>query len=360
MSDQIEAAGGKRIEGRDLRAKQRETLEKVIPLPAPLVAYIEPTNLCNFRCQFCPTADPDLLKKVERPKGSMSFELFCRLVDDMKQFDRKLKVVNLYKDGEPLLHRQFPEMVRYLKQADVTERILLKTNGSLLDPELNQRLVAAGPDIICISAEAVSGEGYRKIAGAKIDYDTFRENIRDLYTRRGDCEIHVKLANSGFPPQEIETFYADFEPIATRVWVEGLMGWSYSSVKDFTLGTNPTTFDGTPLAPKLVCPFPFYAVAVNFNGTVSLCCADWSHSTVVGDITQESLPSIWNGPSLFAFRKMHLEGKRGSNRACGDCYYLDCAPDNIDEHRTTILENLARSSIKAAGEPIRNRETRFS
>jgi len=28
------------------------------------------------------------------------------------------------------------------------------------------------------------------------------------------------------------------------------MGWSYSDIKDFTLGTNPDTYDGLPLIPK--------------------------------------------------------------------------------------------------------------
>jgi len=33
-----------------------------------------------------------------------------------------------------------------------------------------------------------------------------------------------------------------------------LMGWSHSDVKDFTLGTQPTTYDGLPFTEKEVCP----------------------------------------------------------------------------------------------------------
>ncbi len=47
---------GKKIEAKDLRCKKRQPLEKIIPLQAPFVVYIEPTNLCNIKCAFCPTS----------------------------------------------------------------------------------------------------------------------------------------------------------------------------------------------------------------------------------------------------------------------------------------------------------------
>ena len=175
-----------------------------------------------------------------------------------------------------------------------------------------------------------------------IDYDAFRDNLRDLYERRNGCEIYIKIADSGLSKDEIDKFYKDFEPFATKIAVEKLMGWSYSSVKDFTLGTRPDTYDGLPFTPKQVCPYPFYVMAVNFNGTVSMCGNDWSHNTVVGDASKESLKSIWEGEALFEFRKMMLDGRRKENKACGDCYYLQIVPDNVDAHSKTILEKLSR------------------
>jgi radical SAM protein with 4Fe4S-binding SPASM domain len=333
---------GKRIDAKELRCQKREMLQDIIPLPVPFVVYIEPTNLCNFCCSFCPTGDKELLTRVHRPAGSMDLDLFRKIVDDLKAFDVKLRLASLYKDGEPLLHKQFPEMVQYIKQADVAERIWTKTNGSLLRPELNERLIAAGLDMICISVDGLSAEGYKRITGVAVDYHAFKANVRDLHARRGNCEIYIKIADYGLTPEDVAQFYADFQPFSTYISVEKLMGWSYSSLKDFTLGTNPDTYDGLPLTSKDVCPYPFYVMAVNFNGTVSLCGNDWSHSTIVGDVTRDSLQSIWNGERMFQFRSMMLEGRRRENRACGDCYYLKIVPDNIDEHRTRILENLFR------------------
>ncbi len=331
---------GKRIEAKDLRCKKREPLAEKIPLPAPYVVYIEPSNLCNFKCIFCPTGDPELLKKVKRPAGNMSMELFRKIVDELADLETEIRLVNLYKDGEPLVNPLFPEMVAYLKQSGITKRIWTKTNGSLLNPEMNRRLIAAGLDWIGISVEAISREGYQKTAGVKLDYDRFRENIADLYQNRGNCEIYIKIADSGLSPEEVEQFYQDFSGICDFCAVEKLMGWSYSNIKDFTLGTTPDTYDGLPFTEKDVCPYPFYVMAFNFNGTVSLCGNDWSHSTVVGDASIEKVKDIWNGSRLFKFRQMLLEGRRHQNKACGDCYYLKIVPDNIDLEREKILKKL--------------------
>lgn len=346
MSENTSTA--KRVESKDLREQNRQPLNEIIPISTPFVMYIDPTNLCNFRCKFCPTADKDLLKQVGRPSGLMHMDLFKKIVDELKRFDRKLKLVSVYKDGEPLVNKKLPQMVKYLKDADVTERIWTKTNGALLNPNLNQHLIDAGLDMIHISVEQVSAEGYMRIAEAKIDYNAFRSNIQDLYNRRGACKIYIKIADAHLTPAEIEKFYADFEDISDYISVEKLMGWSYSSVKDFTLGTHPETYDGLPLVPKEVCSYPFYVMAVNFDGTVSLCGNDWSHGTVVGDVKTQTLQEIWASDKLFEFRKMMLDGRRHENRACGDCYYIQIVPDNIDAHRLTILENLKNSRLNTS------------
>src|SRR3990172_3052315 len=122
----------KLIQAKDLRGERKDRLIDAVPLPSPWTMFIEPTNACNFRCKYCPTGYTALLKKVGRKNKLMDFGLFCKVVDDMRAFPRKLKICNLYKDGESLIHPRFCDMVRYMRAADVTEKIWLKTNGSLL------------------------------------------------------------------------------------------------------------------------------------------------------------------------------------------------------------------------------------
>lgn len=332
---------GKRIEAKDSRVSKRENLAEKIPLAFPFVMYVEPTNLCNFRCIFCPTGDKALLQKVGRPAGMMSMDLYKKIIDDIRQSGHTLRLLSLYKDGEPLLHPDFPEMVRYARDNGVSERIWTKTNGALLNPELNRKLAHCGLSWMGISVEAVSSEKYLKVAGTHIDYEVFKRNVKDLYeVKDPGLHLYVKIADSGLSDQEKQKFYDDFSPICDTIAIENLMGWSYSGVKDFTLGTNPDTYDGLPFTEKDVCAYPFYVLAVNFDGSVSLCGNDWSHSTVVGNLSNEGIMDVWNGNNLYNFRKMLLTGNRCRNRACGDCYYLKIVPDNIDKDRAAILEKL--------------------
>lgn len=333
----------KHIDAKDLRCQDRQKLEEVIPINTPYIVYIDPTNTCNFKCAFCPTGDTSLLKEVGRKHSSINLEFFKKIIDDISQFDNKLKLLSLYKDGEPLLNKEFPKMVEYAKKANIADKIWTKTNGSLLNPDLNSQLIDAGLDMIHISVEAISSNGYREIAKVDIDYDEYLGNIKDLYEKRKDCKIYIKIIDCELSLEDKKKFFNDFENIADFVSIENLMGWSYSNIKDFTLGVKSDTYDGLPLVKKKVCAYPFYVLAVNADKSVSVCGNDWAYETSIGDISKNSLKEIWFGKKLFAFRKMMLENRRHENKACADCYYLQIVPDNIDEHAEKILKNLEKA-----------------
>lgn len=329
------------IQARDLRGERREKLIDAVPLPAPWTMFVEPTNTCNFRCSYCPTGDTDLLRKVGRKNKLMDFDLFCKVVDDMRAFPRKLKMVNLYKDGESLIHPRFCDMVRYLRAADVTEKMWLKTNGSLLSPEMNAELVACGLDMIGISVQHVHAQGFMDIAGVRIDYEEYRENVLDLYrqSRQTETLVSVKIADVGLTQTDKQTFYDDFGDRCDFVTVEGLHGWSASEYKDWKLGTN-NSFDGNPRTPKIACPLVMYMLTVNSNGDISICNDDWMHAHQIGNVNTESLTDIWNGSRLRDFRLMHLEGRKHENAACHHCDYMQALPDSIDEHREVFAERI--------------------
>ena len=193
------------IEARGLRGERKERLIDAVPLDTPYTMFIEPTNSCNFRCKYCPTGDTALLKKVGRKNTLMDFGMFRKVVDDLREFPRKLKMVNLYKDGESLLHPKFCDIVRYLRDADVAEKIWVKTNGSPLRPELNERLVDCGLDMIGVSVQHVHAQGFYDIAGVKIDYDEYRANVLDLFRRsHGKVQVSAKIADVGLSDADKE------------------------------------------------------------------------------------------------------------------------------------------------------------
>ena len=333
---------GKRIQAKDLRGVRDESLVDAVPLDTPWTMFIEPTNACNFRCVFCPTGHPKLIKQAGRKNTLMEFELFKKVIDDLRVFPRPLKMLNLYKDGESLLHPDFPGLVRYAKGAGVSEQIWVKTNGSHLNPKLNKQLVTCGLDMLGISA--FTEKGFKEIAGVGTDYQEYRANVLDLYQKSltiKQCapdytvaprtQISVKIADTNLTNEEKQTFMDDFSDRCDYIAIEGLHGWSASAEYDWKMGTNQS-FDGTPRTEKIACPLVMYMLTVNSNGSVSICNDDWMQAHNIGDANTESIKDIWNGNKLRHFRMMHLKGLRGWNAACNGCDYMQVLPDNIDEH----------------------------
>src|SRR5690606_29355423 len=52
---------------RRIRRQHLKPLRETLPLSVPETIHLDPTNLCNFKCTFCPTGDRALLKSVGRP-----------------------------------------------------------------------------------------------------------------------------------------------------------------------------------------------------------------------------------------------------------------------------------------------------
>jgi MoaA/NifB/PqqE/SkfB family radical SAM enzyme len=121
----------------------------------------------------------------------MEYVLFKKIIDQIAEFPNKLKRLSVNFRGEPLLHNKLPDMISYAKKKDVSEFITLTTNGYLLEPKLNRKLVSAGLDDLRVSVEALSTERYKEITGVSVNYDRFLNNIRNFYINKGKCKVNI-------------------------------------------------------------------------------------------------------------------------------------------------------------------------
>ena len=136
----------------------RNDLGALAPLRSPFVLIVDPASHCNLRCPFCPTGHRDLIAKNGRYQGPMSLDLFEKIIRDLNDFPDKLRVLRLYKEGEPLMNRFFPEMVSIARKSGRVEKIDTTTNGVLLTPRNSERIIEAGIDQINISVNGLSTE----------------------------------------------------------------------------------------------------------------------------------------------------------------------------------------------------------
>lgn len=319
--------------------KNRTALETVIPLNTPFILYLDPSSICNLKCSFCPCgrAHEDLWSDEKKNSlAIMPFEIYKKIIDDCHGFPDKIKTLRLYKEGEPLVNPCLPEMIAYARDSGCFEAIDFTTNGTLLKPELNRRLVEAGLSRINISVEALSAEGYANLCGTNIDFDKFVENIRDLYEHKGNCHIFIKTMVENLDEKNEQRFYDIFGDICDEIAIEHIAN-CWPGFENTKLETN--VYHGGQVKEYVICPRIFYILTINANATASHCIVDWNYSGLIGDAKTQSLVEIWNSPEYQKIRLMHLQKQRRSVPLCAGCMEIESAAvDNIDEYRESILE----------------------
>jgi len=70
------------------------------------------------------------------------------------------------------------------------------------------------------------------------------------------------------------------------------------------------------------CYFPFGHFAIQYDGTVRLCCIDANSSTIIGDVKKQSIREIWHSEAINEIRRHHL--KRELDKVpsiCKKCTY---------------------------------------
>ncbi len=324
--------------------KNRTELQTVIPLKTPFILYLDPSSACNLCCSFCPCGGAHKDLWTEEKKNSvcvMDFDLYKKIIDDCQGFPDKIRVLRLYKEGEPLVNKRLPEMIEYARKSGQFETIDFTTNGTLLNPEVNRKLVEAGLSRINISVEALDAKGYKDISNVDIDYERFIDNIRDLYEHRGDCHIFIKTMVDNIDKDTEQRFYDLFGDICDEIAMEHIANcWpGFENTKE-----RVNVYHGEGYKEYVVCPRIFYILTINANGSASHCIVDWNYKGIIGDAKTQSVVDIWNSKEYQDIRLAHLNCHRRDITLCRDCMEIESAAvDNIDEYREMLLEKVTKS-----------------
>ena len=89
----------------------------------PFFGSIECTRRCNSKCTFCPIGN----EKPEFKKGEMNTEDFCKILDQMAEFD--IMAVS-FLGGEPTLRKDLVELGEYCTKVGLLSQV--STNGITL------------------------------------------------------------------------------------------------------------------------------------------------------------------------------------------------------------------------------------
>lgn len=337
-------------------SSNKVNLEDVVPLKTPFSVHIDVCSYCNFKCSFCFQADIKGKKEKNFPHGMMSLDLFKKTVDQLKEFPNKIKKIKIGNHGEPTMHKNLPEFIRYARDSNTAEIIEVFTNGSKLNPEFNKKIVDSGLQRINISLEGLTEERYLKVAKAKINWSEFVGNIKNLYEysrKNGDLVIYVKIVNNAtelngktvfsMTEQEKNFFYETFGNIADEVYIEKIVPQWAETQEDKQNKLDYTgMYDQKTVRYKKVCPFVFMYLHINHDGIVSPCTLDWPREVAIGNVNNNTPREIWNGKSLKDLQLLMLKGKRDEIKFCKDCSApMVCCDENLDNHSNKLIKKIS-------------------
>ena len=108
--------------------------------------HIEVTNVCNFKCEFCPDAI------MNRRRGHMDLALLEKILDDVA-VNKIAKIITFHLMGEPLIYPHIFEGIQMAMERGL--ELHLTTNGSTfaLKPEQIEHLVSSGIPKVTISLQ---------------------------------------------------------------------------------------------------------------------------------------------------------------------------------------------------------------
>ncbi len=277
----------------------------------PFRLWIEPTNGCNLRCVMCPNSLP------ERPATvRLDLPLYRSL---LTQVQGTVYDANLHHRGEPLLHPDLPRMIREARSAGIATR--LHTNATLLDEAKGLALLEAGLNLISFSFDGFTPETYAAIRRGADFHRTLAniEGFLRLKRTRGSHQPLTIFETIGFDEVVRPEAEAARKSLKTRLLDQGL---------DKFIVKAPHNWGGTLAGDQehprrfTPCTFPWFALVILANGTVTPCPQDFYGKLALGDLHHQSISDIWNGPALRDLRQRMVNGNVGNLEPCAGCDQL--------------------------------------
>ena len=274
----------------------------------------------------------------------LSFDNFRYIVDQFPVLER----VVLHGLGEPLLNKDLPLMIKYLKARGTY--VLFNSNGILLNTKRGQALIDAGLDEYRLSMDGATRETYARVRGVdafekiwrnvrafiamqkeqnarrpvvSLWFTAMKENLHDLpglidlATESGIREVYLQrlvyfeegMAHSKqalfrrATGEELELVHRCEQTCKERgitFKAAGMVTPTESLVRDF--GDRP--WSG--------CQRPYTLTYITSSGNVLSCCfAPFGHKSakeyreerVLGNAFEEPIEAIWHGERYEAFRR---------------------------------------------------------
>lgn len=244
------------------------------------VIQIETTNFCNSHCIFCPHSD---MKNF----SNMSDSLFKKILVDIKEIPTVDVIVPMLL-GEPLCDKKIITRLEIINRILPDKRIVLFTNGSLLDRDKISKLSKIKNLKMVFSLNGATKETRKKLMGLD-DFYYVLEMIY-LFQATGKPFEVTLVKHPSLTKQELNEF--NILPLKHITPIE-YKNWSGDKFKG---------------KPQTRCSRAIDYMTIMTDGRVNLCCMDATGKVIFGNVNDASVKNIWESAHRQMYCKAHSEG----------------------------------------------------
>ncbi|GAB4127646.1 MAG: hypothetical protein OHK0045_19310 [Raineya sp.] len=288
----------------------------------PFSISVEPTTACNLRCPECPSG----LRAFSRPTGLLQQGFYEKIIDQLA--DHLLYLI-LYFQGEPYLHPQFFELVKYASQKKIYTAT--STNAHYLHQKNIEKTLEAGLDRLIVSIDGTTQETYEayRIGGNLEKVIRGTENLIKTRKQHKLKKPYVIFQFLVVKPNEHQI--EEVKVLARDLGVDKVV-FKTAQIYDYQ--------NGSPLLPlqekysryKLQedgsyrikndllnqCWKMWHSCVITWDGKVVPCCFDKDASHQLGNLLENSFEEVWQSKAYNQFRQQLLISRKNID-ICQNC-----------------------------------------
>ncbi|MDA3820470.1 MAG: SPASM domain-containing protein [Candidatus Delongbacteria bacterium] len=273
---------------------------------------------CQLHCPEC-----YLGSKNQSERGRMSFELFESVIHEHRH---NLWVVNLYFQGEALLHPAFDKFFALMEKHNIYS--VISTNGNFSDPEIAERLVRAGLKKLIVSVDGCSQKEYEKYrcGGALEKVLSFINHVKQA--KQKHKQKYPVIVMQSLVMKHNEPSIEKFKNMASELKLK-------LRLKSVQIN-HPENIDFLPENPRyrryniknekaeLMNPLHNHCwrlyrnPVITSEGDVLPCCFDKSLKYKMGNLYTQKFSEIWHSQAYYNFRKQVFTNRKNMD-ICNNC-----------------------------------------
>lgn len=288
------------------------------PVPDfPKTILIETQFGCNAGCVFCQY--PQL--KDELPRGRMSNAMFEKIAKECA--GRGVERFILCLDNEPLMDHSIVEKYAILKKYCPDSVRNLTTNASLLTIEKVEQLIGAGVvNEVFLSVNGITKEVYEDLMKLPFErtmknLDAFCDWLREHPDIKKNLRVRVNVVKTRRVAPEIDAMKARWE--GKENFELHVIDMDNRGDQLDMKSADPVKNDEGDMHPNITCRRPFHTMVLTWEGQGVICCVDYKREVKLGNIHEQSVYEIWNGPWATQLRKEYLAQDFTHLKPCRTC-----------------------------------------